>query len=55
MPYHIEHRGESSRPWKIVRSDDGKTVGSSTSRASAQSSINARMAGEHGWRPKGRG
>lgn len=46
MPYHIEHR-KGKRPWKIVRSDTGKVVGSSITRKNAQKSINARYMGEH--------
>ena len=46
MPYHIEHRS-GKRPWKIVKSDTGKVVGSSTSKANAQKSIVARQIGEH--------
>lgn len=51
MPYKIVYRPTSSCPWKIV-DKDGKVKGSSTSRAKAESSIRARLAGEHGWRGK---
>ena len=51
MPYKIVYRPTSSRPWKIV-DENGKVRGSSTSRTKAESSINARLAGEHGWKPK---
>ena len=47
MPYRIENRG-GSRPFKIINKNTGKTVGSSVSRAKAESSVKARYAGEHG-------
>lgn len=50
MPYKIT-KGSGVRPWKIVNKNTGKTVGSSTSKTSAQKSINARNAGSHGWKP----
>lgn len=45
MPYSIQFR-RGEKPYKIVRKDDGKVVGSSTSKAKAQASIRARYAGE---------
>lgn len=45
MPYAIK-KGSGSKPYKIVRKDTGKQVGSSTSRAKAQASIRARYANE---------
>lgn len=45
MPYKIVKRG-GARPWKIVKKDSGKVVGSSTSKAKAQASVRARYAGE---------
>ena len=41
MPYQIK-KTSGPRPYKIVRRDIGKTVGSSTSRAKAEASIRAR-------------
>lgn len=52
MPYTIKKSGNK---YQIVRKDTGKVIGSSDSRAKAQSSINARLAGEHGWKPTGSG
>lgn len=45
MPYKIVKRS-GARPWKIIKKDTGKVVGSSTSKAKAQASIRARYAGE---------
>jgi hypothetical protein len=47
MPYHIERHGKK---FNIVRDTDGKVVGSSDTREKAESSIRARLAGEHGWK-----
>ena len=52
MPYTIRKSGNRFR---IVRKDTGKVVGASSSRADAQASIRARLAGEHGWKPSGKG
>lgn len=49
MPVKVTKR-KGSRPYKIVEKS-GKIVGSSTSRAKAQSSANARNASKHGWKP----
>lgn len=49
MPYKIENRG-GAKPFKIINKNTGKVVGSSTSRAEAQTSVNARLAGAHGWK-----
>lgn len=46
MPYEIREDRNSPRPFKIVRKDDGKVVGSSQTRAKAESSIKHRMGGE---------
>lgn len=43
-PWHVEKKS-GSRPYKIVRSDTGKVVGSSVSKSKAQSSVNHRYAG----------
>lgn len=48
MPYHVEKRSNGPRPYKTIRSDTGKIVGSSTSRENAEASIRARLAAEHG-------
>lgn len=53
MPYVIRRRG-GKKPYKIVNRNTGKVVGSSTSRAKAQRSVNARNASHHGWKPKRR-
>lgn len=44
MPYSIIKRG-GERPYKIIKKDTGKQVGSSTSKAKAEASIRARYAG----------
>jgi len=50
MPVHVEKRGSSAKPWKIVE-PGGKVVGSSETKTKAQSSANARNASKHGWHP----
>ena len=50
MPYRIVKR-QGAKPWKIINSDTGEQVGESESREDAESSIRARLAGEHGWKP----
>ena len=54
MPYRIEHqkdhkntKGESA-PWVIINIDRDEVVGSSQKKETAESSIRARLAGEHG-------
>lgn len=47
MPYHVS-KGGGAKPYKIVKTSTGKQVGSSTSKAKAESSIRARQAGSHG-------
>jgi len=49
MPYSARKQGNK---FAIVNTRTGKTVGHSSTRASAQRSINARNAGAHGWRGK---
>jgi len=51
MPYRVE-RKTGARPYKIVNRGTGKVVGSSTSKEKADSSVKARLAGEHGWKSK---
>ena len=46
MPWTVVKRS-GKRPWKIL-DKNGKTVGSSTSKAKAKASIRARYAGSHG-------
>jgi len=48
MPYSIVFRKGSGRPWKIVKKSTGETVGSSVTKAQAESSVRARLASEHG-------
>lgn len=53
MPVHVV-KGSGSKPWKIVERS-GKVVGSSTSKAKAQSSANARNAAHYSdWKPTGK-
>jgi hypothetical protein len=49
MPVHVEKRG-GKKPFKIVEKS-GKVVGSSSTKAKAQGSANARNAARHGWKP----
>lgn len=50
MPVTVR-KGSGKRPWKVVEKATGKVVGSSTSKANAQGSANARNAARHGWKP----
>jgi len=43
MPWSVR-KGSGPRPYKIVRSDTGKVVGSSKSEAKAEASVNHRYA-----------
>jgi hypothetical protein len=43
MPWSIK-KGTGKRPWKIIRSDTGKVVGSSTSKEEAKAAVRARYA-----------
>ena len=54
MPYRIENqknhknaKGEPA-PWVIINSDRDEVVGSSQTKETAEASIRARLAGEHG-------
>ena len=54
MPYRIEHqkghknvKGEPA-PWVIINADLNEIVGSSQTKETAESSVRARLAGEHG-------
>lgn len=51
MPYRIEKRGKK---YAIINKDRNEVVGYSDTREKAEASIRARLAGEHGWRPKRR-
>lgn len=51
MPYSVR---KAKTGYDIVRKTDGKTVGHSDTKAKADASVRARLAGEHGWKPKGR-
>lgn len=53
MPVKVEKRS-GAKPYKIVEVATGKVKGSSTTRAKAQASANARNASKHGWRPSQR-
>ena len=48
MPYKIEKR---KNKWVIIDETTGKPVGESDTKADAESSARARLAGEHGWKP----
>lgn len=45
MPYAIR-KGTGSKPFKIIKKDTGKVVGSSETRAKAKASIAARESGK---------
>lgn len=45
MPYSVK-KGSGVRPWKVVRADTGKVVGSSFTKEHAQASMRARYAAE---------
>ena len=53
MPTTVR-KGSGSRPYKVVEKATGRVVGSSSTRAKAQSSANARNAASHGWKPTGK-
>ena len=54
MPYRIEfqkdHKNSKGEPapWVIINADRNEVVGSSHTKETAESSIRARLAGEHG-------
>jgi hypothetical protein len=48
MPYKIEKR---KNKWAIIEISTGKVVGDSDTKADAEASARARLAGEHGWKP----
>jgi hypothetical protein len=54
MPYRVEYqenhknsKGEPA-PWVIINADRNEMVGSSQTRETAEASVRARLAGEHG-------
>jgi hypothetical protein len=53
MPVHVERR-EGKKPYKVVENNIGHVVGSSTTKANAQHSANARNAARQGWKPTGK-
>jgi hypothetical protein len=48
MPYSVKKSGGGAKPFKIVKKDTGKVVGSSTSKAKAEASVRARYANSKG-------
>lgn len=46
MPYHVEEEDGSAKPFKIIKTDTGATVGSSDSREKAERSIKYREQAE---------
>ena len=53
MPYDIVKRS-GEKPWKIIKRETGEQVGESETRELAESSVKARLAGDHGWKPTGK-
>ena len=51
MPYTTRKAGGKKGGYNIVNKNTGKKVGHSSSKAKAQSSIRARNAAHHGWKP----
>jgi len=52
MPYTIKKSPKGG--FDIIKSDTGKKVGHSSTRADAEASKRARLASEHGWKPTGK-
>jgi hypothetical protein len=50
MPYKIVKDG-GGKPFKIINKSTGEQVGASKTKADAEASVSARLAGEHGWKP----
>ena len=54
MPYRIEYQKDHKNskgqpaPWVIINADRNEIVGSSQTKETAEASIRARLAGEHG-------
>ena len=54
MPYRIEFQNDHKNakgepaPWVIINADRDEVVGSSQTKETAEASIRARLAGEHG-------
>lgn len=51
MPYSIR---KTDSKFCIFNKNTGKKVGCSTTKAKAEASVRARLAGEHGWKPTGK-
>lgn len=54
MPYKVKYKPlkRSKKDWAIISRDTGRIVGRSISEKRANASVRARLAGEHGWRPR---
>jgi len=51
----VVRKGKGERPWKIVEKESGRVVGSSESKAKADSSARARNAAHFtNWKPTGK-
>ena len=52
MPYTVKYKPlrNSTKDWAIINNDTGKVVGRSDTKAKAESSARARLAGAHGWK-----
>jgi hypothetical protein len=54
MPYRIEYQKDHKKvkgepaPWVIINADRNEIVGSSQTKETAEASVRARLAGEHG-------
>ena len=47
MPYEIKFVKGTGKPWKIIKKTTGQEVGSSATKADAESSVRARYAAEN--------
>ena len=48
MPYRIEKQGSK---YVVINKDTGKVKSHHDTREKAHASVNAALAGEHGWKP----
>jgi hypothetical protein len=54
MPYRVEYEKDHKNakdepaPWVIINADRNEVVGSSLTKETAEASVRARLAGEHG-------
>ena len=55
MPWKVEKRDGSEKPWKIIRIDTGEVVGASTSEEMAKRAVAARYAHEFGGKKMAKG